>query len=196
MPFVDGLGNHFFTIERPCVCEPLPCWPLCFCFAQKLDIKDRHGMTIARAEEPPASCGCCKSCCTRSYHTYDSAGNAVYVLKASACCTERGNNCCAPTCCNQSYEVDVYLPSGEYVNSSTFVWPGCNCGGMLDMTNLFIQFPQGSTDESRAALLAGMMLVEYTVQELKRLHDRQRRNQNQSYAGGDGGAPVSAQMER
>ena len=89
------------------------------------------------------------------------------------------------------YDVDVYrADSGEYVTSSTFVWPGWNCAGMLDMTNLLITFPRDATDDERAALIAGLMLVEYTVMERRRQQERNNRNQ-----GGDG-APGNAEMAR
>ena len=131
---------------------------------------------------------CCRSCYTRTYKTYDRHGAEVYEIRASMCGTQRGCNFCAPTLCNEAFEVDVYR-NGEYVNSSTWVWPGCNCGGLLDMSNIVVHFPQNANDEERAALVAGLMLVEYTLMELKRQQERNQRN-NQ------GGAPQNAEMQR
>ena len=89
--------------------------------------------------------------------------------------------------------MDVYRPDGTYVTSSTFVWPGCNCGGLLDMSNLLVKFPSDASEDERAALVAGLMLVEYTVMELKRQQERSNRNRS---AGGEGGGPVNAEMAR
>ena len=98
---------------------------------------------------------------------------------------------CAPTCFNEAFDIDVYGPDDQYINTSTFVWPGCNCGGLTDLSNFAIQFPPGSTADQRATLLAGMFLVEYTVNELR------RQNNNNGGGGGGGGAPPkNNEMER
>ena len=56
-------------------------------------------------------------------------------------------NVCAPSCFNEAFDIDVYGPDDQYINTSTFVWPGCNCGGLTDLSNFAIQFPPGSTAE-------------------------------------------------
>ena len=100
-------------------------------------------------------------------------------------------NVCAPSCFNEAFDIDVYGPDDQYINTSTFVWPGCNCGGLTDLSNFAIQFPPGSTADQRATLLAGMFLVEYTVNELR------RQNNNNGGGGGGGGAPPkNNEMER
>mmetsp|Transcript_55884 Transcript_55884/g.98674 ORF Transcript_55884/g.98674 Transcript_55884/m.98674 type:complete len:80 (+) Transcript_55884:1-240(+) len=78
----------------------------------------------------------------------------------------------------------------EYINTSTFVWPGCNCGGLTDLSNFIVQFPQGSTPDQRAALLGAMFLVEFTVNEAR----RQNNNNNSGFSGGGPAAPQ--EMER
>ena len=61
-------------------------------------------------------------------------------------------NVCAPSCFNEAFDIDVYGPDDQYINTSTFVWPGCNCGGLTDLSNFAIQFPPGSTADQRATL--------------------------------------------
>ena len=90
------------------------------------------------------------------------------------CCTEKGCNCCAPTCCNADYAIDLYTPDGKYINSSSFVWPGWNCAGLTDRSNIAVSFPDGASANDRASLVAGMMLIEYAVMELKRQQWRSR----------------------
>ena len=47
------------------------------------------------------------------------------------------------------------------------------------MTNLLITFPRDATDDERAALIAGLMLVEYTVMERRRQQERQELERQQ-----------------
>ena len=53
---------------------------------------------------------------------------------------------------------------------------------MTDLSNMMIKFPDDATPEKRVAIVAGMMLIEYAVQEFKR-------QQNNNNGGGSGGAP-------
>ena len=34
------------------------------------------------------------------------------------------------SCCNEAFDIDVYGPDGKYVNTSSFVFPGWNCGAL------------------------------------------------------------------
>jgi len=56
---------------------------------------------------------------------------------------------------------------------------------------MVITFPDGMTADERTALLAGMMLIEFTVME-----QRRQNNNNNGGGGGGGGAPQSKTMER
>ena len=100
--------------------------------------------------------GCCTAgCCAGWYHVTDPQGQKMYSLRVSDCNTHSGtcSNCCAPTCCNESYDIDVYDGEGKYVNTSAFVWPGCNCGGLTDMSNMALVFPPSSSAEQRASIV-------------------------------------------
>ena len=133
-------------------------------------MNDKDGALLATAHEPAYGCGCT---CERSFFVEDPSGAQVYRLAADDCSARSGgcSNFCAPSCCNETFDVDVFTPGGEYINTSTFVWPGCNCGGLTERSNLIAAFPEGASTDERAALIAGLMLVEYTVMEKKRQQD-------------------------
>lgn len=162
LPFTDATDRSFMTVERPFKCDI--CYgPPCFtCTQQELAVKDMQGMTIATARERKY---CCTSCCTRSFDAMDATGKLVYTVHASECSSSRGSNCCAPSCFNSTYDVDVNDPSGQLVSTTSWVFPGCNCGGLTEATNAVIRFPKMATPQQRAALLGAMMLVEYAVIE-------------------------------
>ena len=191
----DGGG---LIIERPMVCEPCQCWPVCFSQSQRVLVKDLDGRLLGQAIEPsPLLCGYHTSarnaaalggsaangsaraldtalgwapqfCCTRVYVAQDAKGESLYILKANMC----RDNCCAPGCCNESFDVEMYeWATGEYVGMSAFLWPGCNFGGDTDRSQLVVRMPPKATPTHRAALLAAMLLIEYTAVENSRQLD-------------------------
>lgn len=185
MNFTDGQGTSYFSLDRPFVCEPFGCWPCFSTVEQNLSLSS-GGRVLFKAREPVYKCdwSCCvcsDAGCTRNFVVEDTSGKQVYELHAAECGTHSGgSNCCAPTCFNESYDVDVFGPDGEFQNSSSFVWPGCNCGGLTDRSNIVANFASSATPDERAALVAGLMLVEYTVME-------KRRQQDNNGGGGGGG---------
>jgi len=192
MPFVDGAGQTFLTLERPCICDPCYAPPHYACCGQEMTTKNASGQALSKVKMQP---GCCTAgCCAGWYNITDSQGSPMYKLRVSTCNTHAGacGNCCAPSCCNESFDIDVYDGEGKYVNTSAFVWPGCNCGGLTDLSNMAIVFPPGSSAEQRASLLGGFMLIEFTAMEFA----RQQNNDNNN--GCSGGAPPAgpAVMER
>jgi len=189
MDFVDGNANAFMTISRPFKCDPCYCPGLCLCNPQELSISSA-GKVIATAKETTGPC-CTTGCCLRQFTVTDHSGALMYKLEANECCSKSGGcNCCAPTCFNQGLTIDITSASGELLEPSTFVWPGCNCGGLTDLTNMVVQFPVGSNADERASILAGMMLIEFTVMEMRRQNDK---NNN---GGGGGGTPANQEMAR
>ena len=128
MSFKDSYGTEAFSVERPCTFEPCQCWPLCFTQVQQVLLRDRTGQATASAREPLHTwCRSgLRSGCTRVFVGEDGSGTVVYEVRASQCHSHNGTtNLCAPSCCNESFDVDVFTPEGEYINSSTFAWPGC-----------------------------------------------------------------------
>lgn len=192
MQFTDSQQNNWFTIDRPFKCDPCHCPPFLMCNTQEMDMKDGAGQLLGHAEEVNANC---MQCCSRTFKISDANGTEQYRLRASECKTKSGKcNCCAPTCCNEAYEVDVMGPNGELIPDASinFVWPGCNCGGLTDLSNVLIRFPENANSQERSQLLLGTMLIEFTVQEFKR-----QQNKNNNGGGGSGGAPPKGEeMER
>lgn len=191
MRFVDSDGTLFFSVERPHVLEPCTCWPFLFSRSQYLSLLDREGKIVVNAFEPV---GFFKACWTRTFVAMDVDGTPLYTLRASDCGTQNGCNFCAPTCVNESYEVDVFSPEGEYINSSAFVWPGCSCGA-ADRTNLLLRFPQHADATQRAGIFAGLMLVDYTVLEILRLREGNS-SSSAPLTKTSAGAPTVAEMDR
>lgn len=192
LDFVDADGTPYFGFDRPFRCEPCGCWPIFFTRSQNLSIRDKEGYLIGAAFEPVSYCS---SCWTRTFIVMDAEGQPVYTLRASDCGTYTGCNFCAPSCFNESYDVDIFTPEGVFVGTSTFVWPGCSCAGLTDRSNLVVRFPEGSSATQRAALVGGMMLVDSTVMEVKRLQEGTG-NTSSPHFSGSGGAPTSVEMER
>jgi len=197
LDFADAVHVPYFTVVRKSACEPCGCWPMLYSRAQQLSVLDRRGELVSRAIEPVAVC---RACWTRSYVAVDADGEPLYTLRASDCGSQNGCNFCAPSCANESYDVDVFAPDGAYLTSATWVWPGCACnpGILTDRSNIVIRFPAGATATQRAALVGGVLLIEYTSMELKRLQEGQGGTQGGAMPGkaGPGGAPTSQEMAR
>ena len=86
-----------------------------------------------------------------------------------------------PTDDSEWDDMDGYDASESAVVGLTAnVWPGCNCMGLTDRSNLVVRFPPGSTPKQRAALIASLFLVEFAHFEAKR--------QDNNGGGGGGGA--------
>lgn len=188
MPFKDGTGTTFIELDRPFKCDPCYAPPCCTCNQQEMSAS-ASGQTVARAKEVTGPC-CSKGCCERQFEVTDGEGKLLYTMQANDCTSKSGgSNCCAPTCFNEALTVDITDASGNLLPPSTFVWPGCNCGGLQDMSNMVVQFPEGASADERTAILTGMMLIEFTVMEAR------RQNNNNGGAGG-GGAPPAQGMER
>ena len=56
---------------------------------------------------------------------------------------------------------------------------------------MMIKFPEDATAEKRVAIIAGMYLIEYAVQEFKR-----QQNKNNNGGGGGGAPPKNEEMSR
>uniref|UniRef100_A0A7S3AS35 Phospholipid scramblase n=1 Tax=Haptolina ericina TaxID=156174 RepID=A0A7S3AS35_9EUKA len=190
LPMKDGNGNVFLNIDRPCVCDPCYAPPSCACFGQEMTLKNGAGVPISKVKMQP---GCyAAGCCATYFHVKTPEGAPMYSLRASDCNTHAGScgNCCAPTCCNESYDIDIYGPDMKYITTSAFVFPGCNCGGLTDLSNFTVQFPAEATADERASLLGAMFLIEFTVNEFR------RQNNNNNNGGGGGGSPPVQMMAR
>ena len=163
-----------FTLERPFICEPNfdalciicappvympPCGVLSFA-QQNLAVQDAQGGLLARAQERPDFCPC-----RRTFGVTDTNGSEMYRFRACECRSARRCNACAPTACNSSYTVDV-LQGGELVSESHFLNPG-PAPLFRTRSNFIVTFPDGASATERVGLIAGMMLIEYSINEKK-----------------------------
>ena len=90
-------------------------------------------------------------------------------MRTSECGTSVGNNVCAPSCCNASYDVDVFdARETKVVARATNAWPGWNCAGATDRSNVVLRFPRDASARERASLVAAMTLVEFAHFEWKK----------------------------
>lgn len=129
-----------FTAVRPYKCTfHAPC---CMCYPQEMAIKDQDGAVVAHAVEEFKMCWWC----TRSFQAMDGQDNVLYNIRSTQCAHSKGYNCCAPSCCNHSYGIDVFDASNtQIVSTSAWVWPGWNCAGVTDRSNAVVctQHSQG-----------------------------------------------------
>ena len=162
MDFKDGAGAVFFSLRRPYRCTVhTPCF---MCAPQELALLDAHGAAAAAAREEFRA----GWCCARPFVAAGGSDSAKYEsedyyrVRTSECGTSSGNNCCAPSCFNASYDVDVF-DAGErsVVARAANVWPGCNCAVATDRSNIILRFPRDADPKRRAALVAASMLVEF-----------------------------------
>ena len=174
MDFKDGAGTTFFTLKRPFKCSVNT--PCLMCNPQELTLINAHGEHAAKAREEFR----CGWCCSRSFVAEGGGGGGMdgilsnesnnskyenseyYRVRTSECGTSNGHNVCAPSCFNASYDMDVF-DAGErtVVARSANVWPGCNCAGATDRSNIVLRFPRDADPKRRAALVAATMLVEF-----------------------------------
>ena len=180
MGFKDGAGQQFFSIHRPFRFS-IGC-PCCMVNPQELTLFDATGQPAAKSVEEFRFLWCCTRQFTAETFDFGQADPTLqYHLRAPECGSSQGSNLCAPSCLNESYDMDVYDASESAVVGLTAnVWPGCNCMGLTDRSNLVVRFPPGSTPKQRAALIASLFLVEFAHFEAKR--------QDNNGGGGGGGA--------
>ena len=104
--------------------------------------------------------------------TFDAPGapaNVLFHVRVGELYSSRGNNCFAPSCCNRDYDMDVMDASESVVVGHVAnVFPGCNCGGITERSNLVLRFPPNATPKQRAALVAS-----YVPRGVRALRDAQ-----------------------
>jgi hypothetical protein len=168
MAFKDGAGQTFFSIHRPFKCT-IPC-ACCLVNPQELTLYDAGSVPAARAEEEFKCCWICtKQFKSQTFDTPGAPPNNAYHTRVPECSSSRGCNMFAPSCLNRDYDMDIYDASETaVVGHAAAVWPGCNCGGLTERSNLVLRFPPNATPKQRAALVASTFLVEFYHFELKR----------------------------
>ena len=165
------------VLQYPSAVQVLHPVPLLPGLPQELTLYDAAGVPAARAEEEFKCCWLC----TRQFtaETFDAPGapaNVLFHVRVGELYSSRGNNCFAPSCCNRDYDMDVMDASESVVVGHVAnVFPGCNCGGITERSNLVLRFPPNATPKQRAALVASTFLVEFAHFEMRR---QQHQNRN------------------
>ena len=73
----------------------------------------------------------------------------------------------SPSSPDDETDATLYLPA-HVVARSANVWPGCNCAGATERSNIVLRFPKNATDRERASLVAVTVLVEFAHFEWKK----------------------------
>eukprot|EP00854_Cymbomonas_tetramitiformis_P025811 gene25811-31582_t len=164
MPFKDTKETTFMTVMRPFKCTCF--WPgICMLNPQELSVIDAQGNIVGLAEEEFRQWWFC----TRTINAKNGQGELQYRLRVPQCGTSSGSNCCAPSCFNYNFVIDLYNPEEtEVLARSASVWPGCNCGGLTDRSNLVVRFPPDASLEQRSSVIAAMWLAEFAIFEASR----------------------------
>ena len=104
MPFVDGEGRTFFSVIRPFRCT-LGIPYICIYQPQEAELLDARGNTYAKAIELTPTC------CGRNFDATDDQGRLIYSVSSNLMTADNGkSNCCAPSCFNANFNVDIRDP--------------------------------------------------------------------------------------
>ena len=163
MPFVDGEGRTFFSVIRPFRCT-LGIPYICIYQPQEAELLDARGNTYAKAIERTPTC------CGRNFDATDDQGRLIYSVSSNLMTADNGkSNCCAPSCFNANFNVDIRDPrTKEHLGVMVSKWPGCSCAGLTDRSHFVLRFAPGSHMRQRASLVAAMVLIEFAVFEFLR----------------------------
>jgi len=172
MSWSDNNGDGALMLNRPFSCSCLFC---CFRFRhQHMDVRDAAGEVIGYVDDEYK---CWDYFCvpggTWYYNVFNAAGEKRFRLRVQdpSCCNGC-RNCCAPSCFNRTYNIDIYDGSDEatVTGALDFVWPGWKCPRLLtDASNMVLQFPPstGENADDKALLVGAMILIEYQHFEKK-----------------------------
>lgn len=151
------------TIHRPFKCTILLCC-CCMLWPQELSVSGARGEAIGKVVNDFRCLDAfCK--CTWWAKAFDANGTHRYSFEAPLC----GENCFAPSCCNETFTVSIR--SGENENNVLSylknVWPGCNFRGLCSANadNYVLDFPQGASPHEKALILGGLFLIDFELFE-------------------------------
>eukprot|EP00193_Tetraselmis_chui_P003874 CAMPEP_0177760472 /NCGR_PEP_ID=MMETSP0491_2-20121128/5285_1 /TAXON_ID=63592 /ORGANISM="Tetraselmis chuii, Strain PLY429" /LENGTH=289 /DNA_ID=CAMNT_0019276373 /DNA_START=276 /DNA_END=1145 /DNA_ORIENTATION=+ len=171
----DQAGAQLLRMHRPFRCTLCCC--CCMANPQEMAVVSNEGMLLGKVVQD-WSCGrfCELFCCPGGYSYYAIKGpggdTQFYIRHKFPTICNGCVNCCAPTCCNKSFDIDILDADGRTVLSMMKnVFPGFNCRCLADSSNLLMEFPAKATPEQRAVLLGGLFLVEYIHFEKQRDRD-------------------------
>jgi hypothetical protein len=166
MLWSDNDGAGALKMNRPFACSCLFC--CCRCNHQHMDVRDAEGSILGHIEDEYK---CWDYFCipggTWYYNVFNVAGDRRFRLRVQdPTCCNGCRNCCAPTCFNRTYNIDIFEGGDDSVVTGKldFVWPGWKCPRLLtDASNIVLQFPPATSDnpDDKALLVGAMLLIEY-----------------------------------
>mmetsp|Transcript_13102 Transcript_13102/g.36862 ORF Transcript_13102/g.36862 Transcript_13102/m.36862 type:complete len:288 (-) Transcript_13102:90-953(-) len=161
----DASGQPLLRMERPFRCT-LCCFG-CIANPQELNVSTQDGVFLGRVVQD-WNCGrCIELCCfPGGFYYFQVQGPTgetnFYVRQKYPTLCNGCVNCCAPSCCNKAWVIDILDADGETVLSSMKnVFPGFNCRWVSDASNLVMEFPAKATPEQKSVLLGALFLIEY-----------------------------------
>jgi len=156
----DSDGPTLLRFHRPFKCPLLCCctlpWP------QEIHAYDGSNQHLGMVVQ---DWRCCEALCGKTYwKAYDAYNTPTHVFKRDVCCN---SNCIAPSCCAPIHKISIKnADETEVVGLAENIFPGCTIrtccfGNMID--NYRLTFPQDSTPENKATLLAGLILLDFML---------------------------------
>jgi len=143
-------------LDRPFRCS---CW-LGRCYAPQQIHVHAEGQKVGYVEQ---DCRCFDCCClwTCWAKSFDATNQPVHSFETPIC----GRNCCAPTCCNHVFTINVLDARDETKKLGVIknIWPGCNWRGLCSpsASNFVIIFPSNATKEEKGLLVGSMFLHDF-----------------------------------
>ena len=175
----DASGPLLFTLDRPFRCKLSPC--KCCCF-QEITTLSPDGTKIGSVKESMYLCP------VPSFLILDANDEKKYEISTPVCCSGMCVNVCAEGCCNLKIPFYIYPPGERQGGEDKILgkiikeWGGIAKELFKSVGTFSVKFPKDATPEDKAALFAGVMLLDYNFFE------PQQDN-------GGGGAPAAPETE-
>jgi len=154
----NGEGPKMLKFDRPYRCMPAACKPCC---QQEINVSDAAtGSVVGSAKE-----GSCYICPTPYYQIKDGSGTTQFELQQPVCCGGLMVNIFAEGLCNCKIPFYLYPPGkraeADIKGKVIKEWGGLVAEMFTSADKFSVEFPTDATPETKAAIWAGVMLVDY-----------------------------------
>jgi len=150
------MTEPMMALHRPFKCT---CWCGRLYAPQQIHVSVT-GQKVGHVEQ---ECRCFDNCClcTSWAKSFDATGQPVHSFESPHC----GSNCCAPSCCNSVFTINIRDARDETLKLGILknIWPGCNWKGLCSQSasNYVIQFPRNATKEEKGLLMGSLFLHDF-----------------------------------
>jgi hypothetical protein len=157
-------GSKILQFTRPFRCTL--CFPCCCLCPQEIMVADGGGNRIGSVvcEFRWFRMCCCGEIWFAVREGSDDSNHEVigYVKHISPICCNGCQNCCAPTCCNESWNDPITDADGkERTGLLKNIFPGVGLRCFTDADNYLLAFPSDSTPNQKGLYLGALTLIEY-----------------------------------